>query len=50
MPLIVAFLAAGALAGAVIAFALDLRRPLELLQGALGGLIVGLILALLMPK
>ncbi len=46
----VAFLAAGAVSGAVIAFALDLKSPKQLLQGAIGGLITGLIMALLLPR
>ena len=44
------FLGAGAVAGAVIAFALDLKSPKQLLQGAVGGLITGLIMALLLPR
>jgi len=46
----IAFVAAGALSGAVIAFALDMKSPKQLAQGALGGFITGLILALLLPR
>lgn len=41
-----AFIAGGALSGALIARALDLRRPRELLQGALGGVIVAVLILL----
>ena len=50
MGFFIAFLAAGAVSGVVIAFALDMKSPKELAQGALGGLITGLIMALLLPR
>jgi uncharacterized membrane protein len=50
MGFFIVFLAAGAVSGVVIAFALDMKSPKELAQGALGGLITGLIMALLLPR
>ncbi len=44
------FMLAGALAGAVLAYALDMTSGREIAQGTLGGLISGLLVALLMPK
>ena len=50
MGLFLAFLAAGAVAGVIIAFALDMKSPKELIQGAVGGLLTGLLMALLLPR
>jgi uncharacterized membrane protein len=50
MPFFISFLAAGTVSGVIIAFALDMRSPKQLLQGALGGFITGLIIALLLPR
>jgi hypothetical protein len=50
MWLILSFLFIGALSGAIISFAMNMRSPKELLQGALGGLIAGLLMSLLLPR
>jgi uncharacterized membrane protein len=50
MAFFLSFLGAGAVSGVVIAFALDMRSPKQLLQGAVGGLITGLLMALLLPR
>ncbi|MDP8221872.1 MAG: hypothetical protein P9L99_00815 [Candidatus Lernaella stagnicola] len=39
----------GVLSGVIIAWSMDWKSPKELAQGALGGLIVGLGMALLLP-
>lgn len=44
-----AFLFVGALSGLIIAFALDMKSPKELLQGAVGGLIAGLLMSAMLP-
>jgi threonine/homoserine/homoserine lactone efflux protein len=43
------FALGGAAAGAITAWSLDFRSRKELIQGAAGGLIVGLGMALLLP-
>jgi len=43
------FLFVGALSGTILAWALDMKSPTELLQGALGGLIAGLLMAAMLP-
>ena len=43
------FLFAGGLSGVIIAYSLDMKTPKELLQGAVGGLIAGLLMALMLP-
>jgi hypothetical protein len=43
------FLFVGTLSGAIIAWALDMKSPRELLQGALGGLIAGLLMSAMLP-
>lgn len=43
------FAGAGALSGAIIAYALDMKTPKQLIQGAVGGIVTGLVLALLLP-
>jgi hypothetical protein len=47
---ILVFILAGAVTGLMTTYALDMKKPKELAQGALGGVIVGIILALLVPK
>jgi len=43
------FLLVGAISGVIIAWALDMKSPKELLQGAVGGLIAGLLMAAMLP-
>lgn len=43
------FAGAGALSGTIIAYALDMKTPKQLIQGAVGGIVTGLVLALLLP-
>lgn len=43
------FLFVGTLSGVIIAFALDMKSPKELVQGAVGGLIAGLLMAAMLP-
>jgi len=43
------FLFVGALSGAIIAWALDMKTGKELAQGAVGGLIAGLLMAAMLP-
>ena len=50
MFLMIGLIAAGAIAGGVIAYAMDMKSPKELVQGAVGGLIAGLLVALMLPK
>jgi uncharacterized membrane protein len=50
MFLMIALVAAGAIAGGVIAYAMDMKSPKELIQGAVGGFIAGLLVALMLPK
>lgn len=45
-----AFLGCGAVSGVIIAYSLDMKTPRELAQGAVGGLIAGLLMALLLPR
>jgi uncharacterized membrane protein len=40
----------GAVSGAILAWAMDFRTPRGLLQGAVGGLIAGLLMVLLLPR
>jgi uncharacterized membrane protein len=44
------FLFAGAVSGIIIAYALDMKSTRELIQGAIGGLIAGLLMALMLPR
>ncbi len=46
---ILAFACGGVVSGVIIAWSLDFRSRRELVQGAIGGLIVGLGMALLLP-
>jgi hypothetical protein len=43
------FLFVGTLSGVITAFALDMKSPKELAQGAVGGLIAGLLMAAMLP-
>jgi uncharacterized membrane protein len=47
---IVSFLFAGAVSGLIIAYSLDMKTPKELIQGAVGGLIAGLLMAMMLPR
>ncbi|MBC8181858.1 hypothetical protein H8E88_12130 [candidate division KSB1 bacterium] len=47
---ILSFLFAGALSGVIIAYAMDMKTPKELLQGAAGGLIAGFLMAMMLPR
>lgn len=46
----IAMLAAGGLSGLIIAYAMDMRSAKELLQGAVGGVIAGGLMALMLPR
>ncbi|MDZ7399052.1 MAG: hypothetical protein ONB37_02690 [candidate division KSB1 bacterium] len=46
----VSFLFAGAVSGVIIAYAMDMKSTKELIQGAVGGLIAGLLMALMLPR
>jgi hypothetical protein len=43
------FTLGGVVSGLLIAWSMDWRSPKELLQGALGGLVVGIGMSLLLP-
>ncbi len=43
------FLFVGALSGVLIAWAMDMTSPKELLQGAVGGLIAGFLMSAMLP-
>ncbi len=45
----ITFLFVGTLSGVLISWALDMSSPKELLQGALGGLIAGFLMAAMLP-
>ena len=47
---IIAFLFAGGISGGIIAFALDMKTPKELIQGVAGGMIAGFLMALMLPR
>ena len=47
---IISFIFAGAISGVIIAYALDMKTMKEILQGALGGVIAGLLMALMLPR
>lgn len=44
-----AFLFIGTVSGVMIAWALDMKTSRELIQGAVGGLISGLLMAAMLP-
>jgi hypothetical protein len=43
------FLFVGAVSGVILAWALDMKSTRELIQGAVGGLIAGLLMAAMLP-
>ncbi|MDQ7781667.1 MAG: hypothetical protein RDU20_02230 [Desulfomonilaceae bacterium] len=43
------FLFVGTLSGVIIAYAMDMNSPRELVQGAVGGLIAGLLMSAMLP-
>ena len=45
----IAFLFVGGVSGVLTAWALDMKTPKELLQGAVGGLIAGLLMSAMLP-
>jgi hypothetical protein len=45
----IVFLFVGMLSGVIIAWALDMYSPKELVQGAVGGMIAGLLMAAMLP-
>jgi hypothetical protein len=47
---IVSFLIAGMISGGIIAYALDMKTPREMVQGAVGGLIAGFLMAMMLPN
>lgn len=50
MQMIISFLFAGALSGGIIAFALDMKTPREILQGVVGGIIAGFLMVMMLPR
>ncbi len=46
---LISFSIGGAVSGAIIAWSMDFKSPKELAQGALGGLVVGVAMTLLLP-
>jgi len=47
---ILSFLFAGALSGVIIAYSMDMKSVKELIQGAVGGLIAGFLMAMMLPR
>jgi hypothetical protein len=47
---ILSFLFAGALSGVIIAYSMDMKTAKELIQGAVGGLIAGFLMAMMLPQ
>ena len=45
----ITFLFVGTLSGVIIAWALDMTSPRELVQGAVGGLIAGFLMSAMLP-
>lgn len=45
-----AFSLAGGLSGAMIAFSMDMTSKKEIVQGTIGGVIAGLLMALMIPR
>jgi hypothetical protein len=43
------FLFVGTISGVILAWALEMRSPKELLQGAVGGLIAGFLMSAMLP-
>ncbi len=50
MEQIIAFVLAGGLSGAMIAYSMDMTSKKELIQGTVGGVIAGLLMALMIPR
>ena len=50
MEQIIAFILAGGLSGAMIAYSMDMTTKKELVQGTVGGVIAGLLMALMIPR
>lgn len=50
MEQIIAFVLAGGLSGAMIAYSMDMTTKKELIQGTVGGVIAGLLMALMIPR
>lgn len=50
MEQIISFVLAGGLSGAMIAYSMDMTSPKELLQGTVGGVLAGLMMALMIPR
>jgi len=46
---ILSFLFAGALSGVIIAYSMEMKTAKELIQGAVGGLIAGILMAIMLP-
>jgi di/tricarboxylate transporter len=47
---ILSFLFAGALSGVIITYSMDMKKPKEIVQGAVGGLIAGFLMAMMLPQ
>ncbi|MDD3472971.1 MAG: hypothetical protein PHS86_09320 [Syntrophaceae bacterium] len=45
----IVFAFVGILSGVIIAWALDMNSPKEIFQGALGGLIAGILMSAMLP-
>lgn len=41
---------AGGISGVIIAYSMDMKSPKELIQGAAGGVIAGILMALMLPQ
>jgi uncharacterized membrane protein YeaQ/YmgE (transglycosylase-associated protein family) len=50
MWLMMGIAAAGAIAGAIISYSMDMKSPRELIQGAVGGFIAAALISLMLPK
>lgn len=46
---LISFTIGGAVSGVIIAWSMDFRSPKELAQGAMGGIVVGVTMTLLLP-
>ncbi len=47
---IISFIFAGGISGVIIAYSMDMKTPKELIQGAAGGVIAGILMALMLPQ
>ncbi len=50
MATFIAFWIAGGISGVIIAYAMNMRSRKELIQGAVGGIIAGFLMALMLPR